>query len=128
MHRCNFFCFFKKYSRKDFSRKKLFQQLICSALKKIQSNLNKLRVNVKKIAMIQQNFRSMIVCNFILTNSMDYGQATIVTAVSVLLFQMSAGKNQYLKTANALPQKRNVLHIFSFEETFVLIHLFLNNN
>ena len=30
-----------------------------------------MRVNVKKIGiMIQQNFRSMIVCNFILTNSM----------------------------------------------------------
>ena len=43
-----------------------------------------MRVNVKKIGiMIQQNFRSMIVCNFILTNSM--GKLVLVTTVSVFL-------------------------------------------
>ena len=71
--------------------------------------------------MIQQNFRSMIVCNFILTNSMgklvysDYSFSVLIIFWFQLFFDgrkksIQNRKNHY----NSLPQKRShLIHIYS---------------
>ena len=59
-----------------------------------------MRVNVKKIGiMIQQNFRSMIVCNFILTNSMGklvYSDYSFSVLIKFWFQPFSDGRKKHL--------------------------------